>query len=343
MIIKSKLYNYKLKFIDKINFNKKEEDENIYIIDNYINKKIKIKSKKKIVINSVENSKDFKELNNIIKKLLDLNISRNNKIICIGGGITQDVSSFVASIIFRGIDWEFYPTTIISQCDSCIGGKTSINFQGYKNLIGNFYPPKKIFININFLKTLSKSEIFSGMGEMAHYFFLSKENYNLFFDNLDNIVLLKHKILKKILAQNLKIKKKFIEQDEFDNGKRLLLNFGHTFGHAIEKTTNFDCPHGLAVAHGIDMALFFSNYLGLLSNFKYEKMRRDIVKISSFYRLKKINIDKFIKNFSKDKKHSNNYYKVILTSGVGKMFIFKMPKNKSFKIILKKYFDRHVN
>ena len=145
------------------------------------------------------------------------------------------------------------------------------------------------------------------------------------------------------LQLSLSIKKSVVDFDEYETDVRRSMNYGHTFGHAIEKTTNFDCPHGLAVAHGIDMALFFSNYLGLLSNFKYEKMRRDIVKISSFYRLKKINIDKFIKNFSKDKKHSNNYYKVILTSGVGKMFIFKMPKNKSFKIILKKYFDSHVN
>lgn len=343
MLIKSKIYNYQVKFINKISFNEKKNINSIYIIDNFIKKKIKIKSKKKVIIKSNERAKDFGSLNVIIKKLLDFGISRDSKIICIGGGITQDISSFIASIIFRGIQWEFYPTTIISQCDSCIGGKTSINFKGYKNLIGNFYPPRKIFIITRLLKTLSKLEIFSGMGEMAHYFFLSKKNYNYFFNNLSNIELLKNKILEKILKKNLKIKKKFIENDEFDRGKRLLLNFGHTFGHAIEKASNFKYPHGLAVAHGIDMALFFSNYLGLLNNTKYYKMRKDIRKISDFYKLKKLNIKKFIKNFSKDKKHSDKHFKIILTSGIGEMFIYKMKRNSKFKTILKKYFNNYVN
>ena len=106
--------------------------------------------------------------------MLDLKINRDTKIICVGGGVVQDICSFLSSIIFRGIDWYFYPTTIISQGDSCIGGKTSINFKGFKNLIGNFYPPSKIKIDTKILDYLENKEILSGLGEMSHYYFLSK-------------------------------------------------------------------------------------------------------------------------------------------------------------------------
>ena len=203
--ISSKLRNYEVQFINDIRKQiKKESKDDIFIIDKFINSKIKL-NRKKIVIHSSEKEKNFSELQKIIQKLLDLKISRDTKIISIGGGIVQDISSFLSSIIFRGIDWYFYPTTIISQCDSCIGGKTSINFKGFKNLIGNFYPPKKIKVDINILNHLKFKEILSGLGEMSHYFFLSKKKYSYFFKNLHKIPSNK-KIFKNIIYQSLNIK-----------------------------------------------------------------------------------------------------------------------------------------
>ena len=340
--ISSKINNYEVNFISNIDIAlKKESKEDIFIIDKFINSKIKL-NRKKIIISPSEIEKNFSKLQNVIQKLLNLGITRDTKIICVGGGVVQDISSFLSSIIFRGIDWYFYPTTIISQCDSCIGGKTSINFKGYKNLIGNFYPPKKIKIDTNILKFLKKKEIISGLGEMAHYYFLSKKKYQFFFDNINNV--LKNKIVsREVVYQTLVIKKKFIELDEFDTGKRLILNFGHTFGHAIEKTTNFKVPHGVAVAHGIQIALFFSKKLGLLNESKYITMNKNIKKITSLISLKKINLDNLIKNINKDKKHNKKNFRFILTRGVGKMMVYELSKKTNIKKILKEYFENYAS
>ena len=340
--ISSKINNYEVNFISNIDIAlKKESKEDIFIIDKFINSKIKLK-RKKIIISPSEIEKNFSKLQNVIQKLLNLGITRDTKIICVGGGVVQDISSFLSSVIFRGIDWYFYPTTIISQCDSCIGGKTSINFKGYKNLIGNFYPPKKIKIDTNILKFLKKKEIISGLGEMAHYYFLSKKKYQFFFDNIHNV--LKNKIVsREVVYQTLVIKKKFIELDEFDTGKRLILNFGHTFGHAIEKTTNFKVPHGVAVAHGIQIALFFSKKLGLLNESKYITMNKNIKKITSLISLKKINLNNLIKNINKDKKHNKKNFRFILTRGVGKMMVYELSKKTNIKKILKEYFENYAS
>lgn len=340
--ISSKFRNYEVEFISDIQLSlKKENEETIFIIDKFINSKIKL-NKKKIVIQSSELKKNFSNLQTIIQKLLNLKISRDTKIICIGGGVVQDITSFLSSIIFRGIDWYFYPTTIISQCDSCIGGKTSINFNGFKNLIGNFYPPKKIKIDTKILRYLKSREILSGLGEMSHYYFLSKKKYAFFFGNLYRVPKNKD-ILKKFIYQSLEIKKKFIEKDEFDTGKRLILNFGHTFGHAIEKTTNFKVPHGIAVAHGIQIALFFSNKLGLLKKSKFLLMNNDIKKITDLSPLKKINLNLFIKNLDKDKKHSKKNYRFILTRGIGQMTVYQISKKTNIKKILEEFFGNYAS
>ena len=141
----------------------------------------------------------------------------------------------------------------------------------------------------------------------------------------------------------MEIKKKFIEKDEFDTGKRLILNFGHTFGHAIEKTTNFKVPHGIAVAHGIQIALFFSNKLGLLEKSKFLHMNDDIKKITDLSPLKKINLNLFIKNLDKDKKHSKKNYRFILTRGIGQMMVYQISKKTNIKKILEEFFENYAS
>ena len=165
---------------------------------------------------------------------------------------------------------------------------------------------------------------------MSHYYCLSKKNYKFFFDNLDKVHNNK-KILENIIYKSLIIKKSYIEVDEFDTGKRLLLNFGHTFGHAIEKTSNFKIPHGIAVAHGIQMALFFSKNFGLLSDKKYFKMNENMKKITNLSPLKKLNLTKFIQNLEKDKKHNKKNYRFILTKDIGKMLVYEISKKMNIK------------
>ena len=163
----------------------------------------------------------------------------------------------------------------------------------------------------------------------------------LFFKNLHKVPD-NQNILKKIIYQSLEIKKKYIEADEFDTGKRLILNFGHTFGHAIEKATNFKVPHGIAVAHGIKIALFFSKRLGLLKKDRYLNMNENIKKITNLSPLKRINLKSLIQNLEKDKKHTKKDFRFILTKGVGEMIVYKISRKKNIKKILEEYFRNYA-
>ena len=335
--IKSKIHNYNIYSENKLEkiFKDLPKDA-IYIIDekiydlflkNYLKRKIFLK------IFSNEKTKDFKNLDKILNFYLK-HVTKNIKIIAIGGGVVQDVVSFISSIFRRGIEWYFIPSTIISQGDSCIGGKTSINFKGIKNQLGNFYPPKKIILNDTFIQRLPKDEFFSGLGEMSHYYYLSNKKNFYFFRkqllDLNNIN------LKKLIINSLKIKKKFIEIDEFDKKERLVLNYGHTFGHAIEKLTLM--PHGISVAFGMDIANYISLKNKLLKEAEYNEMKKTSDIILKKYKLPNININNFIKLLKKDKKSIKGKIRVILSRGIGDMFLSEIQNLNKFKKDIKNYF-----
>ena len=312
-------------------------DKNVYLRNKIINK---IK-KNIILIKSNENSKSYLKISDIIKKILEKKIKRDSVIFAIGGGVVQDISGFMASILFRGIKWNFIPTTILAQCDSCIGGKTSINFDKYKNQLGNFYPPKKVFLDTNFLDTLKIRDIKSGLGEMAHYYLVSNlKDWKFFKNNLENLVRkdFNKNIMRLLIFKSLKIKKKFIEKDEFDKGPRLILNYGHTFGHTIEKITNYKIPHGMAVAHGINMSNFFSLQYKFINKKMFKEIEHQMSKIVDLSELKNINAMRFLEIIKKDKKNKKNQIRLVLTKGFGKMFIKNFNKDLKFVSLLKKYF-----
>ncbi len=340
--IKSSKGDYKVVDFNLSKANLKNND-NYYIIDKAVYKKNKVLKKiknKSILITANENTKSYDNISKIINKLLNLKIKRNSILVGIGGGITQDITGFVASIIFRGIKWNFIPTTILAQCDSCIGGKTSINFKKTKNQIGNFYPPKKIYLDINFLKTLKFKDIKSGVGEMAHYFLVSNlKDWVLFKKNLNRLLNknFDKKTLKNMISRSLLIKKKFIEIDEFDKKERLILNYGHTFGHALEKITKYKIPHGLAVAHGIDIANFISMKKKYISINIYQDIKKEMKKITKLNEIKNINVKNFFEAIKSDKKNKKNEIRVILTKGYGKMFIKGFKQNLALYSLLKQY------
>lgn len=334
IFIKSSIKDYFVEFKKINNFSKKKDE--IYFIDNNFYKKNPklFKNKlKKILITPSEKGKSFESLSNIFNKFFNLKPDRKTVLICVGGGILQDITSFLASITFRGIDWKFYPTTLLAQADSCIGGKTSINFRGSKNQIGNFYPPSEIFIDTNFLNSLDQKDILSGYGEMAHYYLLSDYKFQLFFKKkIQNISESRKNNIKTIIENCLKIKKKFIEKDEFDSNQRLLLNYGHTFGHAIEKYTSYKIPHGLAVAIGLDLANYISYKRNYLKKKNYQFMNEILKSIYNDINIKKLNINKFLKYLDKDKKNTKSHYGLILTKGPNKAFFKKInKKDKLFK------------
>ena len=197
-----------------------------------------------------------------VEKLINFLSSRSQHIdhvIALGGGVIQDITAFTCSIYRRGIPWTYFPTTLLSQGDSCLGSKSSINFPGVKNLIGSYYPPSQIFLITEFLSTLPCIEILSGVGDMLHYALIPRSvPLNLLSIDWLHFASLEPTRQLAVIRSIHEIKKEFIEKDEFDQSARRLLNFGHTFGHALEISSGFSLPHGICVIYGMAVACYFA-------------------------------------------------------------------------------------
>ena len=249
-------------------------DENFYCIykDTILKK---IPPEMMMIFPALEERKTLEGAQEIYDFLLHNSAKRNLTLITIGGGILQDVSGFVSSTLYRGINWILIPTTLLSQADSCIGSKTSINYKGFKNLIGSFYPPNKVWIDPNFVYSLKKEDYYSGLGEIIKLHIMGGSSY--FKELTSSFDLLSKKdpvTVEKCIFSSLQIKLSYMAGDEFDLGRRNLLNYGHCVGHAIESVTNFRIPHGQAIIIGMMIANRIAVSRGLLSEQKsllYEK------------------------------------------------------------------------
>ncbi len=347
MIIKSSMRDYEVNFIS--DFRESLEKEllpgDTMIIDRIIYNLNKPafenlpENNRMIIIDATETQKSYLELAPIIQDLIENGFKKNHRLFAVGGGITQDCTAFISSILYRGVDWLFYPTTLLAQGDSCIGSKTSINFGKYKNQIGNFYSPKAIFIWTNFLKTLERRELLSGLGEMAHYFLVSGEEDFLKYSEDYEKVFTDFDVLEKVIQRSLAIKKSYIEIDEFDKNERQVFNYGHSFGHAIEALTDFAVPHGIAVSIGMDMANFFSVKYGYMSSSDRERIREFLKKIWKGYSIKNLDQAKYESALRKDKKNKGSLLGLILSKGPGKTFKDFHPLDEQFSAWLKEYFD----
>ena len=341
IIINSKVRKYEVCFVNNIykELYKYNKPNNFFLIDNYIynnyflKKNISI-TKNSIIIRPSEKNKEYNSISKILNKLIKKKINKNSILIVIGGGITQDIGGFISSILFRGIDWVFVPTTLLAQGDSCIGSKTSINFDNLKNQIGTYNPPTKVFIFMNFLKTLKKKELLSGLGEMSHYFILdSLQSYNLF----NNEILKKNINFKKLINNSLKIKKKYIEIDEFEKSLRKKLNYGHSFGHAIESVSKYKIPHGVAVAKGIDIINYISFKMGYMTSNYRNKIRKTLLNIYCKYDFNKFNAINIYNAIKKDKKSDQSSIDFILLKKPGVNKIKNIKFNSHLKNIFLDY------
>jgi 3-dehydroquinate synthase len=344
--VKSSLRDYSVIFIEdfKQNIIREKSDKQYFIIDRKIynlNKNFFDKNKikqKSIIIKADENAKSFENFAKYANTLIKLKIDKNSEINLIGGGVIQDIGAFLSSILFRGVIYNFYPTTLLAQCDSCIGSKTSININSYKNLIGNFWPPKKVYIDFNFLFSLGISAKKSGIGEMCHYFLYSNiDLFNKFMGDYDKI-LINTQLIHKYIYKSLLIKKNVIQIDEFDNGERKKFNYGHTFGHAIEALTNYKINHGQAITMGMDFANYVSYNYNKLSIEKYELIRALLKKNFSKHNLKKYSLNKYISILKKDKKNKDSKLGCILFSENEKMHLTYQKFDKSFIQLVQNYF-----
>ena len=217
-----------------------------------------------VSIECVENLKNLDGAYSIYSTLVERKANINTKLIIVGGGILQDLVGFCASTYCRGIEYILIPTTLLAQADSCVGGKTSLNFKNKKNILGTFYPPIKIIIYPKFTNTLSSLDLISGFGEIYKFHILQ--------DNILNFDI--RSDLTKMIYDGLKFKIDILSRDEFDKGERKYLNFGHTFGHALETISSHEIPHGIAVTIGCMIAVCLSKELGYNVN-NYTKVLKD--------------------------------------------------------------------
>lgn len=257
-----------------------------------------------------ENEKKLETVMAILDELIKKNVKKNLKIVAVGGGITQDIVGHLASILYRGVKWDFWATTLLAQADSCIGGKTSLNYKNFKNLIGTFYPPDEIIIDVKFNQTLKDYDYLSGAGEIAKLHIIGgRKSTDSFMSMIQGLLSRDQGTLNKAIFDSLMIKKDYIEEDEFDSGRRNYLNYGHCFGHAIESASDFAIPHGLAVVIGMMLANYVANKRGILSTEMKDYLNNEIcLPILGSIDVKKLNIpvDSVIVGMKQDKKRTGS-------------------------------------
>ncbi len=268
-----------------------------------------------------EREKNLATVEGVLTSLNQNNVKKSDELVVVGGGFVQDIATIACSLYMRGISWTYVPTTLAAMGDSCLGGKSSINLGGKKNLIGSFYPPRQIIIDVEFLRSLSNDDFLCGISEMVKIAIaqdssqMSKMIENI---NLNQVTDLSGDAWLSIITQSLTIKRKFVELDEFDEGIRKLLNFGHTFGHALESASKFRIPHGIAVAFGMLVACSHPNSLLDFTTSRLSIFISSLLgKVSNGTRLefKSVDWNVYESALFKDKKNSQTKFCPILWDG----------------------------
>jgi 3-dehydroquinate synthase len=277
----------------------------------------KIKSKDLSIV-TIPDGEEYKNLNtivNILDNLFEKKLDRKSLLIAFGGGVIGDMTGFTASIYQRGIDFIQIPTTLLSQVDASVGGKTGVNNRFGKNLIGTFYQPQAVYIDTDFLKTLPTREFSAGMAELIKMAVMFDSN---FFNFLERDNLTSKKSLEKAIARSVELKAWVVNQDEKEAGVRAVLNYGHTFAHVIENETKYKkFLHGEAVAIGMVMANLLSYKLKLISLNEIKRIEKLLIRHGLPTKYKIEDIELFYNKFFLDKKSANNKIKFILPKGIG--------------------------
>jgi 3-dehydroquinate synthase len=296
------------------------------LADEFFQPRLKALPGSPIFIQAAERQKSLERVPALIEHLRALGVNRRSRLVAMGGGIIQDLSAFVASIYMRGLTWSYLPTTVLAMVDSCIGGKSSINVGPYKNLVGTFHPPEEIFIDPVLAGSLPAVDFASGLIEAAKICFCrGSESFSRYLSHRPQPGM-DGEALERVILESLLAKKYFIELDEFDQKERLLLNFGHTFGHAIEGASNYGIPHGIAVGLGILCSLAFQRQRGVLFGSapavnQLEGHIRALMSAQSNLPelLKSIDLSEVMERFASDKKHTTDAFVVILVAQNGQV------------------------
>lgn len=283
---------------------------------------------KKLVLSPGEKTKSIEVLLRVYDELLDFGITRGDLIIALGGGVIGDLTGFAASTLLRGIPFVQVPTSVLAQIDSSIGGKVAVDLPRGKNLVGSFYHPEAVYIDPDVLVTLDKRFLYDGMAEVIKYgcikeveLFLSLLNY------INEEELLNG--MEDIIYRCCSVKKEIVERDEKDHGDRMLLNFGHTIGHAIEKYYNFEkYTHGEAVAIGMYAITRKSEEMGLTISGTSDLIKKILNKYHLDHLIEFEDVEEIIDSIALDKKGKGEYLNIILLKEIGNSYIHKIKKEE---------------
>jgi 3-dehydroquinate synthase len=314
----------------------------LVIADSFFAEQIAAHARRHILIEATEEAKSLENIPAIIDSCRALGLTRGGRILAVGGGVVQDICGFITTIYMRGIPWDFVPTTLLAMADSCIGGKSSINVSLVKNLVGTFHPPQSIVIVPALAETLSHQQIVAGLSEAAKATFARGPACFLRYLGLyDDYVRRGLSALAPLISYSLDCKKWFVEIDEFDQAERLLLNFGHSFGHAIESASDYRIEHGVAVGVGLLAAIEASkaSHPGTLPAEETRVLERHAADILAPLadlpdQLAAISRDNFLKFFKGDKKHTPDAFHPILISPGGLLERASLPRNEASEALI---------
>ena len=287
-----------------------------------------------------EASKTLDTVRKLYEVLIKAHFDRKDLLAALGGGVTGDLTGFAAATYLRGIDFIQIPTTLLAQVDSSIGGKTGVDFDCYKNMVGAFHKPKMVYMNLSVLKSLTEEQFACGMGEiLKHGLIKDAEYYEWCINNMFEIQERELPVLHKMIETSCRIKRQVVEKDPTEKGERALLNFGHTLGHALEKQMNFTLLHGQCVAVGYLMAAYIS-------------WKRELISTEEFFEIRDMNVgfdlpisfmgptaEEILENTRSDKKMEHGQIKFVLLKGIGKAFVDQTVTNEEMLAAIRYFRD----
>ena len=287
----------------------------------------------KIILQNGEKAKSIQNFQKILNFLADNNFDRTDLIIAVGGGVVGDISGYVASAYLRGIQFIQIPTTLLAQVDSSVGGKTAINISAGKNLVGAFYNPKGVIIDTSVLKTLPNREFKAGLAEVVKYALIkNKSLFSLLEKHAKEILLMDQKIIEEIIFASIHTKAQIVTRDEKEDGIRAILNFGHTFGHAIEAHGKYKkILHGEAVAKGMKVASRISFLENLISEKEYKKVISLLEMFEFDLSLNQYNYEELKPYIFRDKKIKAGRLNLVLLNRLSKAIISSSFDTKNLK------------
>lgn len=280
---------------------------------------------KKVILHAFEAGESNKTLDTvkeIYKTLIEEQFDRKDLLIALGGGVVGDITGYAAATYLRGIEFVQIPTTMIAQSDSSIGGKTGVDFDGYKNMVGAFHMPKLVYMNLSALKELDDRQFYAGFAEvMKHGLIKDAMFYEWLLENMYEIHERDLDVLEEMIVRSCTVKKLVVEKDPTEKGDRALLNFGHTIGHAIEKAVNFEMLHGECISLGMVAAAFISWKHNWLSMEEYYEVRDMFVPFNLPISIDSIDPQEILKLTKSDKKMQAGQIRFVLLKKVGKAVI----------------------